>query len=155
MGQRTIKIWIGTCATIALSGGLVSSCSRSLPDSPPDRESRENSAAGDNTLAAYAQSVLDIEPVRSKAYDEIVAADPESPPPAVLCNDRSTVMALRGEVKKIAVEYCNQAKAIAEKQGLTAEQFNGIAQQAENDPQLKEAIKNELLKLQQPTQPSS
>jgi Domain of unknown function (DUF4168) len=155
MGQRTVKTWVGTFGTISISCAIAAGCSRSLPDNPPDNETRDNSASGENTIAAYAQSVLEIEPLRSKAYEQIVAANPESPPPAVICNDRTTVIALRGEIKKTAVAYCNQAKDIAKQHGLNPEQFNGIAQQAENDPQLKEAIKNELLKLQQPAQPSS
>lgn len=155
MGQPAVKIWMGTFAAIAFSCGLAAGCSGRVSDTPPDNEAGENSASAENTFTAYARSVLDIEPLRSKAYEQIVEANPESSPPAVICNDPNTVAALRGEVKKIAVEYCNQAKAIAKEQGLTPEQFNEIAQQVENDPQLKEAIKTELLRLQQLTQPSS
>ncbi|MGB3238390.1 MAG: DUF4168 domain-containing protein [Geitlerinemataceae cyanobacterium] len=155
MGQPAVKLWMGTIAAIALSCGLAAGCSGNRDDNPPENEVRENSAAGENPLTAYARSVLDIEPLRSNAYEQIVAVNPDSSPPAVICNDRDTVSALRGEVKTIAVDYCNQAKAIAEQHGLTPEQFNEIAGQVENDPQLKEAIKTELLKLQQPTRPSS
>jgi Domain of unknown function (DUF4168) len=155
MGQRTVKTWIGTGVAIALSGGLAVGCSRSLPDDAADTAS-EKTTSPENTLIAYARSVLDIEPLQKTAYENIKNANTEaSQPPNVTCNDRNTVTALRGEVKKIAVDYCNQAKAIAEKHGLTPQQFNQITQQLENDPQLKEAIKNELLKLQQPSSPSS
>jgi Domain of unknown function (DUF4168) len=153
MGQRTVNIWVQTLSAIALSCGLVSSCSRSLPNNPPD-PARDTSTLGSNT--AYARSVLSLEPLRQKAYEQIKAAESNSSqPPAILCNDRRTVVALPRTAKKIVVNYCNEAKTIVEKNGLTPKQFNEITQEIDKDPQLKEAIKKELIKLQQPTQPAS
>lgn len=155
MGQQTVKTWMGTFAAIALSGGLTIGCSRSLPDRAAD-EASETTTSPENTPTAYARSVLEIERLRSQAYDKIIAGNAESSqPPAVVCNDRNTVVALRGEVKKTAVKYCNDAKAIAAKNGLTPAKFNEITEQLKNDPQLKESIKNEFMKLQQPSSPSS
>lgn len=146
-----------TLAAIALGGGLAAGCTRSVPDaSSNNNPAPENSASRQNPLTAYARSILEIEPLRTQAYEKIVAADSQSAqPPAIACNDRNTLAALRGEVKKTAIQYCRDAKAIAEKQGLTPEDFNKITQQLENDSQLKEAMKNELMRLQQPTQPTS
>lgn len=157
MGQHTVKIWMKTLAAIALSGGLAVGCTHSVPDAPTNNNSApENSASRQNPLTAYARSILEIEPLRTQAYEKIMAADSESSqPPAMVCNDRNTLAALRGDVKTTAIKYCQDAKAIAEKQGLTPEDFNKITQQLENDPQLKEAIKNELMKLQQSLPPTS
>lgn len=147
MGQRTVKIWVGTVAIVALAIGLGTSCTRRNTDTPTEVQNAESV----DPIQAYARSVLEIEPIRQQAYEKIVAATAESPqPPAVVCSDRDTLLPLRGEVKKIAVEYCNQAKAIAKDNGIDVQQFNKIAQQLESDPMLKEAVKAELLKLQQP-----
>lgn len=147
MGQRTVKIWVKTVAIVALAIGLGTGCTRRNTDAPTEVQNAESV----DPLTAYARSVLDIEPIRQQAYEKIVAETAESSqPPAVVCSDRDTILPLRGEVKKIAVEYCNQAKEIAQENGIDASQFNKIAQQLESDPMLKEAIKAELLKLQQP-----
>lgn len=155
MGQQTVKTWMGTFAAIALSGGLTIGCSRSLPDQAADKAS-PTAPSPENTLTTYARAVLEIEPLRTQAYDKISAGNAESSqPPAVVCNDRNTVVALRGEVKKIAVDYCNEAKEIVVKHGLTPAKFNEITEQLKNDPQLKEAIKNEFINRQKLTQPTS
>ena len=102
----------------------------------------------EQTIAAYARSVLEIDRLRRTAYEQIDEANSDDPPPQVICDNPETVAGLRGEVKRIAVDYCLKAKEIVEREQLNVTIFNEVTQRISQDAQLKADIENELRRLQ-------
>lgn len=99
-------------------------------------------------ITKYARAVLAMEPRRQAAYDEIKGLAGSVPP--VICNETKSINTLPGTIRVIAVNYCDQAKKIIESNGLTVNRFNAITLSQQADPALKQRIKAELLRLQQP-----
>jgi hypothetical protein len=97
----------------------------------------------------YAKAVLAIEDSRQNAYNEIQQINNDEPVPDINCTQPETINVLSGDIKKIAVNYCNQSKKfISETQGLTMARFNGITVSAQEDLDLQRRIQNELIRLQ-------
>jgi Domain of unknown function (DUF4168) len=99
-------------------------------------------------ITSYARSVLAIEPGRKGAYDEIKSIAGGSVP-RVVCNETKAINGLPGNVRGIAVNYCDQAKKIIESNGLTVTRFNKITLLQQANPAIKQQIQAELLRLQQ------
>ena len=98
-------------------------------------------------IANYARAVLAIEPRRLEAVKEIKGMVGSVPP--VVCNETRSINRLRGDVRGVAVNYCDFAKKIIETNGLTVPRFNAITLSQQADPALKQRIQAELLRLQQ------
>lgn len=97
----------------------------------------------------YARAVLAIEPSRQAAYSEILQeVNDEQKVSQVACAQPETIATLPGDVREIAVNYCQRAKQIGESNGLTMTQFNTITASAQADPELQQRIQNELIRLQ-------
>jgi hypothetical protein len=104
----------------------------------------------------YAKAVLGMEPVRQQAFEEIKKLIGSKEIPQVICNDSTSVNALPGKAKDIAVNYCNHSQKIVEDSGLTVERFNKITLEIPNNNNLKQQIYNTLLRLQKasPSKPT-
>jgi hypothetical protein len=98
-------------------------------------------------IANYARAVLAMEPRRQQAYNEIKGINKGNVPP-VVCNETKKINTLPGEIRGIAVNYCEQAKKIIENNGLTVSKFNSITLLQQADPTLKQRIQAELIRLQ-------
>jgi hypothetical protein len=98
-------------------------------------------------ITSYARAVLQIEPRRLKAVNEIKGL--VGSVPAVVCNESKSINRLRGDVRGVAVSYCDIAKKIIEGNGLTVSRFNAITLGQQADPALKQKIQAELLRIQQ------
>jgi hypothetical protein len=96
----------------------------------------------------YAKAVLAIESSRIDAYNKIQKMINDEKVPDVTCTKADTIAALPKGMQDIVVNYCNKAKQIGEKQGLTMPEFNAITNTAQANPELKKRIQNELLRLQ-------
>lgn len=96
----------------------------------------------------YAKAVLAIEPSRITAYNKIQKMINDEKVPDVTCTKTDTIAAIPKGIQDIVVKYCNQAKQIGEKQGLTMPEFNAITNTAQANPELKKRIQDELLRLQ-------
>ena len=96
----------------------------------------------------YAKAVLGMEPVRQQAFEEIKKLIGSKDIPQVICNDSTSVNALPGKAKDIAVNYCNHSQKIVEDSGLTVERFNKITLEIQNNNNLKRQLYNTLLRLQ-------
>jgi hypothetical protein len=96
----------------------------------------------------YAKAVLAIEQSRQAAYNEIQQIINEEQVPNFNCLQADTIYALPGNVRDIAVNYCERAKDIGETQKLTMTQFNAITVTAQSDSELLKRIQNELVRLQ-------
>ena len=99
-------------------------------------------------ITSYARSVLAIEPRRDRAYNEIKGLVGGSVP-RVVCNETKEINRLSGNVRGIAVNYCQEAKRIIETNGLTVSRFNQLTLLQQANPAVKQRIQAELLRLQQ------
>ncbi|NER36858.1 MAG: DUF4168 domain-containing protein [Oscillatoria sp. SIO1A7] len=101
----------------------------------------------DEEIANYAQSVLEIEPLRQQLYNEIKKI--VGTPPPVVCNDPSTSDLLTGDARDIADSYCEESKAIVEKNELSIRRFNEITETMENNPDIQLRIVQEIMRKQE------
>ena len=99
-------------------------------------------------ITSYARSVLAIEPKRLGASQEIKGIAGGSVP-QVVCNETQQINRLSGNVRGIVVNYCQQAKKIIETNGLTVSRFNKLTLLQQANPEVKQRIQAELLRLQQ------
>lgn len=101
----------------------------------------------DTQLQNYARAVLQIESHRQQAYREIQRIIGR-PPGNLACYQPETLRNLPREAQKIAVDFCNISKKIAQNSGLSAEQFNRITRQVQTDAALKRRIQNAIRQIQ-------
>ncbi|MEG3989509.1 DUF4168 domain-containing protein [Microcoleus sp. S28C3] len=99
-------------------------------------------------ITSYARAVLAIEPRRVEAFNEIKGMAGGSVP-RVVCNETQEINRLSGNVRGIAVNYCQQAKKVIETNGLTVSRFNQLTLLQQANPAVKQRIQAELLRLQQ------
>ncbi|MCU0543381.1 MAG: DUF4168 domain-containing protein [Oscillatoriaceae cyanobacterium Prado104] len=66
-----------------------------------------------------------------------------------MCNETREINRLSGNVRGIAVNYCQQAKKIIESNGLTVARFNQLTLLQQANPAVKQRIQAELLRQQQ------
>lgn len=104
-------------------------------------------AITDEEVANYAQSVLEIEPLRQQLYNQIKQLI--GTPPPISCNDRSSSNQLAGLARTIADSYCEKSKIIVEENSLTIRRFNQITQAIENNPAIQLRIVEELMRQQE------
>jgi len=95
----------------------------------------------------YAKAVLEIEPRRQAAYNDIQKNSSDETVPEIFCTRADTIAPLPKSVQDIAVNYCNQSKKIGTKHDLTMQKFNAITVTAKSDPELQRRIYNELIRL--------
>jgi hypothetical protein len=95
----------------------------------------------DTQIQNYARAVLQIESHRQQAYRQIQQIIGRSPG-NLACYQPETLRILPREAQKIAVDFCNTSKKIAQNSGLSADQFNRITRQAQTDAALKRLIQN-------------
>lgn len=104
-------------------------------------------AVSPQDVSNYARTILALEPVRKDALARIEKILGKVPP--IACSDSKTIDALSGEARAIAVNFCNESKKIVESNGLTANTFNQITANVQNDPALQQRIQQEMLRIQQ------
>ena len=148
MRQSFRPVWIKMLVAIVLGSTLLASCAARDVSTTEVEPLEEPVLDKEQTIAAYARSVLEIDRLRRTAYDRIDEANNDDPPPQVICDNPDTVAGLRGEVKRIAVDYCLKAKEIVEREQLNVTIFNEVTQRISQDAQLKADIENELRRLQ-------
>lgn len=102
----------------------------------------------DTELQNYARAVLQIEAHRQQAYREIQRIIGR-PPGNLACYQPETLRNLPPEAQKVAVNFCNNSKKIAQTSGLSADQFNRITRQVQTDAALKRRIQNAIRQIQQ------
>ena len=102
----------------------------------------------DTQLQNYARAVLQIESSRQQAYRQIERIIGR-PPGNLTCYQPETLRNLPPEAQRIAVDFCNNSKKIAQNSGLSADQFNRITRQVQTDAVLKRRIQNAIRRIQQ------
>ncbi|MGF1492557.1 MAG: DUF4168 domain-containing protein [Microcoleaceae cyanobacterium] len=101
----------------------------------------------DLEIGSYAQSVLDLEAGRMQAVNAIESL-PADLPDFTCEQARRNVRSLDQSVRKIVVDYCNQATTVIKNNGLDVSTFNQITQELAENPTLEQQIQAELLRLQ-------
>lgn len=138
---------VSTIAWLAGVTAILAGCSsKAVSDSPTPVPTLSSVTAKE--IQNYAKAVLSIESSRIAAYNDIQKIINDEKVPDVTCTKVDTIAALPKSIQDIVVNYCNKAKEIGEKQGLTMPQFNAITNSAQTDPKLKQRIQKELLRLQ-------
>jgi hypothetical protein len=99
-------------------------------------------------VQSYAQSVLAMEPYREAAFTKIQQITGSSEVPVVACHRPSSLSNLPENIRDIAIDYCNQAIAIVERNGLTITRFNQITVAHQSDATLRGQIQAEICKIQ-------
>lgn len=102
----------------------------------------------DEEIANYAQSVLEIEPLRQSAYEQIKQITGSANVPPIACHRPNSLNELPSNIRQIAINYCNQAIEIVEQHDLTISRFNAITVAHQDDPDLSDRIRQAILQLQ-------
>lgn len=103
-------------------------------------------------ISNYAAAVLAIEEIRTNAYGEIsdiiTIANEDVTRQDLRCvstNDLTKLpRTIRAQVRRLLVNYCNDAKQLVEDTGLTADLFNAITATHREDEALTEQIQLEI-----------
>ncbi len=127
--------------------GILHGCSLAPNFSPTPPPPPSNFT--DEEVTNYAQTVLKIEDQRKIAYEEIEAIIDDQPP-EIACDQPESIKQLPNNAQQIAVQFCNQSKAIAQDSGLSSNQFNAITKNAQNDATLKTRIQNAMILIRKP-----
>jgi hypothetical protein len=143
----TASLVVGTLTTVGLLSGLA-----------PDLSGRSEflifssaayaQAISDAEVRNYAQAVLQAEPVRQAALDEIKTMIGSENTSSIVCHNPESLDALPDKAQDVAVDFCNQYKEIVESHALTITRFNEITVNLQKDPDLEKRIQNELLRIQ-------
>ena len=146
MGKRlAASLVVGAFATVGLSG-LDPDLSKRSPLAFSSVAYAQD--VGDPDVTNYAQAVLEMEPVRQTAFDEIKKLIGSGDIPPIVCHKPESLDALPGNARQIALNYCSQSQKIVESNRLSITRFNAITVDMQNDPNLKTRIQNELLRIQ-------
>ena len=94
----------------------------------------------DADVLSYVRSVLAIEQMRQTTYADIKQRIGYVP--SAQCHHPNYLIGLGDRISEIATNYCNQALAIVERNGLTVDQFNTITNAQQNDPILANHIQS-------------
>jgi hypothetical protein len=97
----------------------------------------------------YARAVLSIEARRQAAFQAMQQVLPNRQVPNIRCDERSSLNGLPREARQIAVDYCTESQQVVEDLGLTIDQFNRITAAQQNDGNLADRIRRELIRLQE------
>jgi Domain of unknown function (DUF4168) len=138
---------VGTLSTVGLLLGVVPSLHPSSFDLTFDSKVYAQSVS-DQEVQSYAQSVLAIEPIRLMAYDKIKQMTGSDDVPVVACHRPSSLSDLPENIRDVAIDYCNQAIAIVERNNLTITRFNQITVAHQSDRDLSNRIQQAINQLQ-------
>jgi Domain of unknown function (DUF4168) len=105
------------------------------------------SAISDDEIHSYAQTVLEMEPYRISAYDQIKRITGAEVPP-ILCHRASSLNSLDPSIRDIAISFCNQAVSIAESHNLSITRFNEITIAQQSDSALADRIRQAIREIQ-------
>ncbi|HEY9640714.1 MAG TPA: DUF4168 domain-containing protein [Coleofasciculaceae cyanobacterium] len=112
-----------------------------------DNAAYAQAAVSESEIQSYARSVLEIEPIRQAAYDSIKRQSGAEVPP-ILCHRPSSLNNLDPSIRPIAIDYCNQAIAIVERNNLSITRFNEITVAHQSDSGLADRIQQAIAAIQ-------
>ncbi|MGB3495614.1 MAG: DUF4168 domain-containing protein [Elainellaceae cyanobacterium] len=137
-------------ATLSVSP-LISANGDRTPSLTFGQSAAAQTAVTDDDLGRYARAILDIEPIRREALEELSSILETDSPPSVICNNESSYRRMPRDARRVVVDYCNQSREIVEGYELTIRQFNLITEQQRQDSRMRDRIQEELLDIQLPS----
>jgi hypothetical protein len=96
----------------------------------------------------YARAVLEAEPVRQTALTELKQSMGSDELPRIACDREETISKLPDNARSIAQSYCSQYESIVKRYFSSFEEFNQITKTVQNNPDLRQRIQDEMLRLQ-------
>ncbi|MDV2996683.1 MAG: hypothetical protein N4J56_006337 [Chroococcidiopsis sp. SAG 2025] len=96
----------------------------------------------------YARAVLEAEPVRQTALTDLKQSMGSEELPRIACDREDSISNLPDNARSIAKGYCSQYESIVKKYFSSFEEFNQITKTVQNNPDLRQRIQNEMLRLQ-------
>lgn len=130
-------VFVGVLATAGVLSSSLTSSAKTYAQTAPVQN---------DEIMKYAKAVLEMEPSRQTAFDEIKKIMGQVPP--ISCSDQNSLNNLPGRVKDIAGTYCKNSQQIVEKNGLSNNRFNEITVQLQSDGGLQQRVQNTLMRLQ-------
>ena len=145
--KRTLSklLLVGVASSSALLSGVVPAIQTHPSDHSQFLIFSNAAYAQDITqteLVSYVRSLLEIEPIRQAAYDEIKRRLGSGQVPPIACHRPETLAALDVSIRPIATNYCNRAIQIVERNGLTITRFNTIMLAIQRDRNLDRQVQN-------------
>ena len=136
LSERTA--WVVVLVTVGWLSGRVPGLSHDF-----SRVTLTSEAHAQNQLqiARYAQTVLQIEPLRIKTRERIQIMMGRTVPGDLCHRER-----LRSDVRKVCDDYHNRSAKIIRSNNLTLWEFNQITWKSQHQPWLKNKIQQELLR---------
>ncbi len=106
-------------------------------------------------ISTYAAVVLAMEEIRRQAYadisDLLIIANEDVTRHDLRCVNANSLeqmpRTVRSQVRRLLINYCNDAKNLVEETGLTAQLFNAITAAHREDEALTEQIQLEIIRL--------
>lgn len=137
----------GTVSTVGVLLGVIPSIPSGsfYPDFAAKAYAQDVS---EQEVQSYARSVLAIEPIRQAAYNKIKQMTGSDKVPVVACHRPSSLSELPENIRGVAIEYCNQAIAIVERNNLTITRFNQITVAHQSDTGLADRIQQLINRIQ-------
>ena len=96
----------------------------------------------------YARAVLEAEPVRQTALTDLRQSMGSDRLPRIACDREDSISNLPDNARSIAKGYCSQYESIVKKYFSSFEEFNQITKTVQNNPNLRQRIQDEMLRLQ-------
>ncbi|WP_204104283.1 MULTISPECIES: DUF4168 domain-containing protein [Spirulina sp. CCY15215] len=148
IGQPVLRsLAIAGLAIAAIGVGVVPDITRPAPHLFDTVAQAQNVTNGE--IQSYARAVLDMEPIRQSAYNDIKKIVTPNAPPNIACNAGASFSGLPGNARQIAVTYCNESRRIVRDNGLSIERFNQITSQIQGgDVDLERRIQSAMRQLQ-------
>lgn len=97
----------------------------------------------------YARAVLEAEPVRQTALTDLKQSMGSEQLPRIACDREDSISNLPDNARSIAKGYCSQYESIVKKYFSSFEEFNQITKTVQNNPNLRQRIQDEMLRLQE------
>ena len=134
-------------ATLGLLSGVVPQWSKDSHSLVFNPLVYAQQAVSDAEVTKYARAVLAMEPLRQAAYNEIKKII-SGTVPEIECHNPDSINGLpSSDARKIARNYCDQALALVQNY-LEPSRFNTITTLAESDANLRQRIKNAIIREQ-------
>jgi hypothetical protein len=135
---------VHSLAVLGIFGGIIPAV-RLFPPALPWGHIAYAQTFSATQIQQYAQALLAIEVERKTAYTKIQALLGRVPP-AIVCNQKETFQGLPQNAQLVAVNFCNQSQKLAQKLGLSSQDFNRITEVARQDSSLKQRIQRAIAK---------
>lgn len=102
----------------------------------------------DTDITKYAKAVLEAEPVREAALNDIKQIMGSGQVPEIACYKKETLDNLPENGQNVVKNFCTQYESIVKKYFTSFEQFNQITKTVQSNPDLKKRIQEEMVRLQ-------